>query len=63
MGITLNPISLLAEFMDNGSLEKYLEKNPSVGLVQKVKWMHQIAAGMLHLHVSLVFCCFEFFLF
>jgi len=36
--------------MDNGSLEKYLQANPNIALVQKVKWMHQIAAGMYHLH-------------
>ena len=50
MGITLEPLSVITEFMSGGSLLSYLRNNESIELKTKYKIILGIARGMLHLH-------------
>ena len=53
MGITLEPLSVITEFMSGGSLLSYLQKNKSsIELETKYKIILGIARGMLHLHLE-----------
>ncbi|PRP83471.1 CLL4A clavata1-like receptor S/T protein kinase protein [Planoprotostelium fungivorum] len=54
MGITLppSPLSIITEYCGGGSLLTYLRQNPELPLDQKMKFIMQIAQGMLHLHME-----------
>ena len=52
MGITLEPLSVVTEFLAGGSLLSYLQINKSIELKTKYKIILGIARGMLHLHLE-----------
>ena len=52
MGVTLEPLSVITEFMPGGSLLSYLQNNKSIELKTKYKIIVGIARGMLHLHLE-----------
>ena len=52
MGITLEPLSVITEFMSGGSLLSYLQNNKSIELKTKYGIILGIARGMLHLHLE-----------
>jgi len=51
-GITLppDPISIVTDFCDGGSLSDLLEKEKKIDISRKIRWIRNIAKGMLHLH-------------
>jgi len=51
-GVTLSPdpLSIVTDFCNGGSLSIYLENNPNMPISEKVKFIKDIAKGMLHLH-------------
>ena len=52
LGICLDPLSVVTEFMAGGSLLSYLQNNESIELKTKYKAIAGIARGMLHLHLE-----------
>jgi len=51
-GITLpsDPLSIVTDFCEGGSLETYLEHNRNLSIDLKIQFIKDIAKGMLHLH-------------
>jgi len=51
-GITLppDPISIVTDFCEGGSLSDLLEKEKKIDISTKIRWIRNIAKGMLHLH-------------
>ncbi|PRP84423.1 putative LRR receptor-like serine/threonine-protein kinase [Planoprotostelium fungivorum] len=49
MTIPPQPLTMITEFCDGGSMYDYIRKNPT-DLSLKMKWINGIALGMLHLH-------------
>ncbi|PRP84455.1 putative Leucine-rich repeat receptor protein kinase EXS precursor [Planoprotostelium fungivorum] len=49
MTIPPQPLTMITEFCEGGSLYDFLRKN-TVGLEMKMEWITGIALGMLHLH-------------
>lgn len=45
----VNPLCLVTDFMSNGNLRSYLDKNPNIDFNRKTEWIKGIAAGMDHL--------------
>ncbi|PRP76206.1 flagellin-sensitive 2 [Planoprotostelium fungivorum] len=55
LGITVppSPLSIITEYCGGGSLLSYLRKNgDAITVEQKIKFVTQIAQGMLHLHLE-----------
>jgi len=51
-GVTLppDPLSIVTDFCDEGSLRDYLDVNPSLPISVKTRFIKDIARGMSHLH-------------
>eukprot|EP01119_Soliformovum_irregulare_P018891 TRINITY_DN5884_c0_g1_i11.p1 TRINITY_DN5884_c0_g1~~TRINITY_DN5884_c0_g1_i11.p1 ORF type:complete len:219 (-),score=48.39 TRINITY_DN5884_c0_g1_i11:26-682(-) len=49
LSLCKEPLCLVTEYLENGSLYWMLRRKESVGMIQKVQWARQIAAGMHHL--------------
>jgi len=49
-GITINPLTIITEFLENGSLWDYLQKPNEIPTERRNMIIHGIAKGMLHLH-------------
>jgi Protein tyrosine and serine/threonine kinase len=52
MGVCHEPLSLLTEFMESGSLDVWLKKNPNVDVGELYPICTGIARGMMHLHLE-----------
>jgi len=52
LGVSFNPLCIVTEFLENGSLDKYLESSVDITLEQSITWFREIAAGMYHLHTE-----------
>ena len=40
------------EYLENGSLQSVLQREPNISIEMKVKWMKDIVAGMYHLQIE-----------
>ena len=53
-GIVLDPLCLVVDYCDGGSLYNYLQKEKdNITFEQKIKFMKEIIKGMIHLHTRL----------
>ena len=52
IGICDNPLSVVTEFMEGGSLYEYLRKDVEINFLQAIKIMFGIGRGMLHIHLE-----------
>lgn len=52
LGVSLppNPLCIVTEFVENGSLWDYLSSAAKIPLSQKIRFIRGISAGMVHLH-------------
>jgi serine/threonine protein kinase len=49
-GMCLEPLCLITDYCDGGSLYSLLKSNQDIAEETKVKWVNDICNGMLHLH-------------
>jgi serine/threonine protein kinase len=49
-GICLDPLCLVTDFCDGGSLHYLLKSKQQISAETKLKWIKDICNGMLHLH-------------
>jgi len=51
-GITVppDPLSIVTDFCNGGPLSEYLKNNPNLPIPEKIRFIKDIAKGMLHLH-------------
>jgi len=51
-GVTVppDPLSIVTDYCNGGSLIEYLKRNPNLPISQKIQFIKDIAKGMLHLH-------------
>ena len=47
LGIVANPLCIVTEFCAGGSLLKLLESNAEISESYKLKWLNDIASGMV----------------
>jgi len=50
LGVCIDPMCLVTEFVEKGSLSVYILSDAEIPMNLSVKWIKGIAAGMLHLH-------------
>ena len=49
----MEPLCLVVDYCDGGSLKSYLTKETDITDTQKIKFMKEIIKGMIHLHTRL----------
>jgi len=49
-GVTLDPLCILTDFCEGGSLRRFLSSPEKIDEEQQFKWIEDIAKGMAHLH-------------
>jgi len=49
-GVTLDPLCILTDYCEGGSLRRFLSSSEKIDEEQQFKWIEDIAKGMAHLH-------------
>ena len=52
-GVTLDPLCIIVDYCDGGSLHNFLKSNATIDTKLMIKFTTEIARGMVHLHTRL----------